>query len=140
MLESLGEGGGENPTAKQWEGLGDSDAVTDARNALGEVVGEYMRGRASAEDMDRASAELDRAREDKEYYRNMSEKEAVKIAGQFGPVESKDSRHLEPVRGSRGDREISEEVYPQLEGESDDDYRRRIKDMREESLRYDIDW
>ena len=61
--------------------------------------------------------------------REVGESERAKVE------ESGFEKPAEPVRGSERDRDISEDVYPQLEGESDYDYRARINNMRAESLR-----
>ena len=56
-----------------------------------------------------------------------SERAKVEESGFDNPGES--------PRGSYWDREISEEVYPQLEGESDYDYQARLDSMKEEVYR-----
>ena len=142
MSESLRKNTEDNPMAEQWEDLASQtasdergDAVTDAKKTFYTTHADYMQDRATDEDRNKAKGELNRAREDRDYYRSMSEKEALEIAEKFGNVESIDSKHRESVRGSDGDRDISEDVYPQLEGESDYDYEARINNMRAETMR-----
>ena len=113
----------------------EGDAVTDARKAHNTALADHIQDRTTYEDVRKTTAELNRAREDRDYYRSMPEKEALEIARKFGNVESRDSKHAEPARGSDEDRDISEDVYPQLEGESDYDYRARIGNMEAETLR-----
>ena len=111
------------------------DTVTDVTKAYHKTHADYKQGRVSYGDDEKAFSELTRAMEDRSRYRGVSEEEALEIAKQFGDVESKNSRHIESPRGSHFDREISEEVYPQLEGESDYDYQARLDSMKEEVYR-----
>ena len=115
----------------------EGDAVTDAKKASNTAWADYRQSRADYdyEKYEKAEAELNRAQEDRDVYRSMPEKEALDIARKFGNVESVDSQHVEPARGSIADRVIDEDVYPQLEGESDDDYRARIYNMTAEAHR-----
>ena len=61
--------------------------------------------------------------------REVHESERAKVE------ESGFEKPAEPARGCFFDRGISRDVYPQLEGESDDDYLARIRSIRAETER-----
>ncbi len=61
--------------------------------------------------------------------REVDESERAKVE------ESGFEKPEELARGSTFDRDISEDVYPQLEGESDYDYQARIRNMKAETMR-----
>ena len=115
----------------------EGDAVTDAKKAENRAHADFMQGKISYDDVDKVRGELRRAEEDRDYYRGVPEEEALGIARQFGNVESRDSKHLESVRGSGFDHNsaITKDVYPQLEGESDYDYELRLNNMMAEARR-----
>ena len=124
MSEIITKNKEENPAAKQWEGLTDQKT----RN---KHVYTYTSADHNHVNLDN---ELNRELDDQKY-RSMTVNEAQDIAKQFGDIQSIDSKHLEPARGSKFDRDISADVYPQLEGESDYDYDARIANMQAEAYR-----